>query len=807
MNLSQLIPVVDYSTLLAASGVCVLLLAILFLIVYRRDQKLAEYETQINLEGKSKAWIEKKAGELTKVEAYRLAGDLNLHLERFEEAAELYKKGGNFFKAAESYLKAKNVDRAAEAWLESKDYARAASLFMQVQKHAQAAEAYLVAGDAVKAAETFEKAGDNERSARIYLDLGLYRRASRMFEKSQNHAKAADAVWRCHGQEKARLPDDLSARDSMPLRLLARQAGDLYRSAGRLEEAVEAYQAGKWTILTAEVLEQTSRLEEAALAYIEAGWLLKAASCYEKAGEDIQGAELRADYYLDLGHRKEALPYLKKAGRHDKAGEIHREFEEWNQAGESYERAGMFADASKCFEKSRDYARAAKASMAGGEYSTAANFYARAGDLGGQAEALEKSGDYIAAGTNYFERGLLDKAIHALQQVEFDDPQYAAASLLLGQIFREKGMNDLALEYFKRSTKDEEISRDNLENYYQLALCSERMGKSAQAASIFERIIVLDFHYKDVADRLNSIKSAQTVADSAPGSATGTPSGDRSPSITPTKGGGPAAAQVSRTGRYKLHKEIGRGGMGIVYKATDTILERTVAFKVLPSNLREHPQALKNFFREAKSAARLNHPNIVTVYDAGEENGAYYIAMEYIEGETVKQILNREKKLPVRAVLMIAGQICRALEYAHEKRIVHRDIKSSNVMWTPQKQVKIMDFGLAKVIEEVKGYQTIASGTPYYMSPEQTLGRNIDHRTDLYSLGVTMFEMATGRLPFIKGDASYHHVHTPPPEARSIDPSLPAGLNEVILRCMNKKPEERFADAKELFEALRKLYV
>jgi len=255
--------------------------------------------------------------------------------------------------------------------------------------------------------------------------------------------------------------------------------------------------------------------------------------------------------------------------------------------------------------------------------------------------------------------------------------------------------------------------------------------------------------------------------------------------------------------RYTLTEEIGRGGMGIVYKATDNILERPVAFKVLPATLKEHPQALKNFFREAKSAAKLNHPNIVTVYDAGEAGGTYYIAMELVDGETIKEILNREGKLPLRAMLMISGQICKALDYAHQRKIVHRDIKNSNVMWTPDKQVKLMDFGLAKVIEEVKGYQTIASGTPYYMSPEQALGRNIDHRTDLYSLGVTMFEMVTGKLPFMQGDAAYHHVHTPPPHTREIDPEVPDNLDELIFKLMHKKSDDRFQNARELFAALK----
>ena len=221
---------------------------------------------------------------------------------------------------------------------------------------------------------------------------------------------------------------------------------------------------------------------------------------------------------------------------------------------------------------------------------------------------------------------------------------------------------------------------------------------------------------------------------------------------------------------------LGRGGMGIVYKADDTVLDRTVALKVLPESLKENPQALKNFLREAKSAAKLNHPNIVTVYDAGEQDGVYYIAMEYVDGNTLKDIIKRRGKIAPRGIVHVVSQMCEALAYAHEKKIVHRDVKTANTMWTKDRKAKIMDFGLAKVIEEVRNHTTVVSGTPFYMSPEQTLGKNVDQRSDLYSLGVSVFEMATGTLPFTEGNLPYHHVHTPPPRpagarARSARPA------------------------------------
>ena len=218
------------------------------------------------------------------------------------------------------------------------------------------------------------------------------------------------------------------------------------------------------------------------------------------------------------------------------------------------------------------------------------------------------------------------------------------------------------------------------------------------------------------------------------------------------------------------------------------MLDRTVALKVLPESLKENPQALKNFLREAKSAAQLNHPNIVTVYDAGEQDGVYYIAMEYVDGNTLKDIIKRRGQIAPRGIVHVVSQMCEALAYAHEKKIVHRDVKTANTMWTKDRKAKIMDFGLAKVIEEVRNHTTVVSGTPYYMSPEQTLGKNVDHRTDLYSLGVSVFEMATGTLPFTEGNLPYHHVHTPPPDRGSSSPSCRRCSPAMIERCLRKDP-------------------
>ncbi len=177
--------------------------------------------------------------------------------------------------------------------------------------------------------------------------------------------------------------------------------------------------------------------------------------------------------------------------------------------------------------------------------------------------------------------------------------------------------------------------------------------------------------------------------------------------------------------------------------------------------------------------------------------------MEYVEGTTLKQILKRRGPISPSGILHLLGQISEALAYAHGKRVVHRDIKPANIMWTQDKKVKLMDFGLAKVVEEARNHTTVVAGTPYYMSPEQTLGKNIDYRTDIYSLGVSLFEMATGTVPFKEGNIPYHHVHSAPPKIRELRPELPVFLADIVERCLQKDPSNRYQSVNEVLAEVR----
>jgi formylglycine-generating enzyme required for sulfatase activity/dienelactone hydrolase len=260
-------------------------------------------------------------------------------------------------------------------------------------------------------------------------------------------------------------------------------------------------------------------------------------------------------------------------------------------------------------------------------------------------------------------------------------------------------------------------------------------------------------------------------------------------------------------GKYKIDEEIGRGGMGIVYKAEDVKLKRTVALKFLPQELASYPEAKDRFLREAQAAAVLDHPNICTVYEAEEAEAIPYIAMAYIEGLNLREKIAKGP-LELKQAVDLAVQIAEGLAAAHQKGIIHRDIKSGNIMLTKGGQAKIMDFGLAKVAGEVqltKEARTI--GTIAYMSPEQARGEDLDRRTDLWSFGVVFYEMLTGQLPF-RGDRESIILNSimsvEPQPVRQLEPEIPVELQKTIERALKKKREDRYATADEMSTDLRR---
>ena len=262
-----------------------------------------------------------------------------------------------------------------------------------------------------------------------------------------------------------------------------------------------------------------------------------------------------------------------------------------------------------------------------------------------------------------------------------------------------------------------------------------------------------------------------------------------------------------RLGAYQVLKELGRGGMGVVYQARDLGLQRLAAIKVLPAHFTDDPKAVERFLREARACARLNHPNIVTVYGVGKLDKTYFIAMEYVEGQSLHELIKSEAPLNVRKALEITRQAADALAAAHEEDIVHRDIKPQNIMIDPLGRVKVMDFGLASVQAESMTLTATGTtlGTPRYMSPEQWKDSKVDARADIYSLGVTLFEMMTGRPPFEAETPlalMRKIVDEPTPSVLDFSQEVPPEVADIVNEMIAKDPDDRYNYATDLRDDL-----
>jgi serine/threonine protein kinase/Tol biopolymer transport system component len=259
---------------------------------------------------------------------------------------------------------------------------------------------------------------------------------------------------------------------------------------------------------------------------------------------------------------------------------------------------------------------------------------------------------------------------------------------------------------------------------------------------------------------------------------------------------------VTLAGKYEIQAEIGRGGMGIVYCGYDVMLRRSVAVKVLPQEFTYDRQFVDRFRQEAVTAAGLHHPGIVTIHDVGQQGPWHYIVMQYLDGETLEQWLLNHGSMALPTTAQVVRQVADALDYAHHAGIVHRDIKPANVMLGPDGHVTLMDFGLVRAIEGSKlTLSGVVVGTPEYMAPEQALGDAVDGRTDIYSLGVVVYRLLTGRMPFVRSTpmaTAYAHAHDPPPSPRVLRPDLPRSIEAVVIKALAKQPGDRYQSGAQL---------
>lgn len=378
------------------------------------------------------------------------------------------------------------------------------------------------------------------------------------------------------------------------------------------------------------------------------------------------------------------------------------------------------------------------------------------------------------------------------------DIESAESNRMLGLSMQGQGQLDMAFEKFRKLPVDKSV----LDLLYNLALDYERKRQFNKAKSVYDHITDHDANFRDIKTRSNRASAMdETVmlggASSSPGGTLMLDDGN---------------IEKPMLGRYEVEKELGKGAMGAVYLGKDPKISRVVAIKTMALSQEFEDDELKDvkerFFREAETAGRLNHPNIVTIYDAGDEHDLAYIAMEFLKGSDLARYIKKDNLLPVTKVLSLIQQAADALGYAHEFNVVHRDIKPANIMWDPESDsLKITDFGIARITDSSKTKTGMVLGTPSYMSPEQLAGKRVEGQSDIFSLGVMLFQMVTGQLPF-RGDSMaslmYKIANEEHPAPESINPDLPRCVSVIIQRAMQKDVEKRYKTGKQMANDISK---
>jgi tetratricopeptide (TPR) repeat protein len=668
------------------------------------------------------------------------------------------------------------------------DWQQTAKTFESQGRYREAARIFQGKGQNYEAARLLLKAGALTEAASAFERVGHFQRAAEVCAQAGDNKRAAEN-YRSHLEDRfGSLAGTRSPTDHAEFVHYCRLAGLAFERAGLLEQAAEILERGEHWEQAGALYAKLGRYVKAADLYERAGAVGRAADVYAQAGDRVRAAQMRGESLYKQDQKNEAAVQFLLGGDPLRAAEVYEEADNYLDAARCYEHCGAHRQAAEAYQRIGEVARAAEMFGRCQDYEESAALYEESGDMGQAAHMFSEAGRFYRAALAAKKAGMIDQAIAHLQKVKPDSADYTASLVELAEHFMERGLPGVALQKLRKALGDQPLTSKNMDAYYAMAEACQEMGDIEEASEILRSIVAENYNYRDAVGRLQELEKKATPR----------PKAEAPPAGTVLE------SELVGGDRYEFVEKLGAGGMGIVYRAYDRLLDRVVAYKMLMEQFMEIEEIRERFLREARSAAQLNHPNIVAIHDLGIDRGRLFIIMEFVEGVSYYKILDREDQLPVKAVLHFMIGVLRALSHAHANGVIHRDIKPSNVMLTRSRVVKIADFGLAKILEEAKneGSQR-ASGTPLYMSPEQILGKAVDFRTDIYAFGGSVFHLLAGEPPFVEGEVLYHHVHTEPRQLSDLRPDVPPALESIVMRCLSKDPDERFQTPEEILTALQ----
>ena len=673
------------------------------------------------------------------------------------EAARLYRRSGDNSGAqrcdrdlAQWLTSRERHDEAVEAWLragEPKRAAKAATVALEGGRLGSSHQALRAARRAV------EQTGDHLTLARLHEVEGNWQAAAHAFRAADRHGPAAENFRKAGMLHEAAEAEAAAGRPQEAAQLRIRQ---LERLRDRLHICQARGEPGR---------------EEAERLGLEID--KEAESLVPRLAELGMRTEM-IEVLSASGHVEEAIEKLVEQGEKQEAADLATNAQLWHVAAPILERLNRWGEASDFYELAGNVEAAARCAESAGEDERALQLYRSLGMAERTAHCMARLGFLQDALVELHRADMIAEACDVLQNHPGPIPDIPDVVLDMAEWARANRSRGVALQPGRLGPA--------------VALAHElyHAGERAPALAQLERILAFDYSFEPARALRTEIESA------------------REPDPSSTR---PAAAdagaepkfELAVQQRYEILTELGRGGMGVVYKARDTRLERDVAIKVLRTTSAEEAARLE---QEARAAATLNHPGIVTVYDFEAGFDGYFIAMEFVPGEALDQLLKTDPSRVRRGLPRLLLRLADAIAYAHAQQVIHRDLKPGNLLVTPDHEVKILDFGIAARLDSTVGESSSICGTPFYMAPEQIRGEPPTPATDIYAFGATAFHLATGRPPFNTGNVIDAHLTKAPPDPLEFAPDLEPELGRIVLRCLEKKPEDRFADARQLRTAL-----
>ena len=593
--------------------------------------------------------VMRQARGMVKAGEYAHAGDLYLRYQMHKAAVQTFIDGQLFGRAADVYVGLRQKEKAAGLYERAGQFEKAAELYIEKKNFEKAQENLRKLGKEEEMANLYEKMGADTLAADIFLKNGQINKAVKLWAKLKEFKQAAEVLEKIFLDPNTIYGADIGYKNQEEL---VKACGELYQKADQVDKAAGILAKQGLYLEAGHAYVAGEKYEKAIECFSKGDHYAAAAEVYYKLGKHQQAASLEAEGFILKGEDEDAAKAYVKAGEYAKAGDVYRNMAEHLKAGEMYEKAREHSLAGSMFREAKQYERSAACFEKAKRYDEAIELYGLAENYARQVSLLEKSNRFHDAALNYYERGLLDDAKRILSKIPVDHEDFRKARSLEGKILLEEGQFSKAKQRLEEAMSDvKKIGESDVATILDLARATEGAGEQSQVLFTIEKMLAEEFikSKSDEEDPLREVKrKLSKIVSGATTASTVMPKPAFADTATISLGAAaPAATVAHEKPRYVPIKEIGKGGMGVVYKARDTVLDRVVALKVLPASLKTNKQAVATFTREGKSAASLNHKNIVTVHDAGMQAGEYYIAMELIDGMTIKEIIKKKSSLVI----------------------------------------------------------------------------------------------------------------------------------------------------------------